>query len=116
MEDGQRVGRQPKCGWLSVGTRQTTLNLTSYGVSKGRFAGSCGDTRLKEQFLSDFHCISHVTRACGEFCMAMFNLMRVSSGPCLNGPGRDSGQRCGVETVGHSCFLYSSGTFLSFNM
>jgi hypothetical protein len=100
MEDGQRVGRQPKCGWLSVGTRQTTLNLTSYGVSKGRFAGSCGDTRLKEQFLSDFHCISHVTRACGEFCMAMFNLMRVSSGTLFEW----AGQGLWAEVRGGDCW------------
>lgn len=68
------------------------LSLTGYGVSKGRAARSCVDAGLKEQFLSDFHCVSHMIRACGVFCTAAFNLMHVFSGPCLNGLGRDSGQ------------------------
>lgn len=65
-----------------MGVRQNTLSLkgTGSGVSKGRVTWSCVDSGLKEQFLSDFHCCSQVTRARGEFYTAMFKLMCVSIG------------------------------------
>lgn len=83
-----------------MGIRLTMLSLTGYDVSVWRVTQSCVDTGLKEQFLSDFHCCSHVTRARGEFCTATFNLMCVSSGTLFEW----AGQGLWAELRGGDCW------------